>query len=229
MTAPRVAALIPAYQAASSVAAVVQGTLAVLPDVVVVDDGSTYPTGTVARAAGATVLRQEPNAGKGAALVRGFEHLVRQGFTHTVTLDADGQHLPEEMPALLEVAAAHPDAIVVGERRKEGHDIAPVALLGNWVADECLRWLAGRPLPDTQSGLRVYPLAATIALGAWAPRYDFETEVLLLAARRGMALIGVPVRVHYPPAAERVSHFRPCEDTVRIIVTAVRVLLGLGA
>jgi glycosyltransferase involved in cell wall biosynthesis len=224
----RVAGLVPAYQAAATVGDVVRGMRAIVPHVLVVDDGSSDGTADAARAAGAEVLRAEANAGKGAALSVGFRRLAADGFTHAITLDADGQHLPAEMPVLLDAAAAQPDAIVVGERRKEGHDIAPIARFGNWVADELLRHLAGQPLPDTQSGFRVYPLATTLGLGAWAPRYDFETEVLLLAARRGVALVGVPVRVHYPPAAERVSHFRPWEDTARIVVTTVRVLLGLG-
>jgi glycosyltransferase involved in cell wall biosynthesis len=224
----RTAGLVPAYEAAATVGDVVRGMLALVPRVVVVDDGSTDGTGDAARAAGATVLRQDPNAGKGAALVRGFQHLSREGFSHAITLDADGQHLPDEMPLLLEASATAPEAIVVGARRKEGHDISPVALVGNLVADVLLQCIAGRPLPDTQSGFRVYPLSATLALGATGARYDFETEILLLAARRGIELVGVPVRVHYPPAAERVSHFRPWEDTLLIITTVVRVLTGIG-
>ncbi|HXJ36876.1 MAG TPA: glycosyltransferase family 2 protein [Candidatus Eisenbacteria bacterium] len=229
MSAIRIAALVPAYQASATIAAVVRGTAARVSPVVVVDDGSTDATGEVARAAGATVLRQEPNAGKGAALARGFRHLVEGGFTHALTLDADGQHLPEEIPLLVDAARAEPDAIVVGVRRKEGHEIRPLARFGNVVADSLMRLLAGQELPDTQSGFRVYPLGATLALGASGTRYDFETEVLFRAARRRMTLVGVPVRVHYPPIAERVSHFRPLVDTLRIIHTIVRILVGLDA
>jgi len=222
----RVAALIPAYQAAATVGEVVRGTRAVVPDVVVVDDGSSDATGAVARAAGATVLRQEPNAGKGAALGRGFEHLHAAGFTHAVTLDADGQHYPAEIPRLL--AALEPDAraIVVGVRQKDGQEIAALARFGNWVADELMTHIAGQALPDTQSGFRVYPLATTLGLAATGSRYDFETEILLRAARRGVPLVGVPVRVFYPPIDERVSHFDPWWDTLRIIGTVVRVLVA---
>jgi glycosyltransferase involved in cell wall biosynthesis len=220
----RLAALVPAYQAASTVGDVVRGTRAVLGDVVVVDDGSTDGTGEVARAAGATVLRQSPNAGKGAALLRGFRHLAADGFTHAVTLDADGQHYPDEIPVLLDALTASPSALVVGVRRKEGHTIRAIARFGNVVADRLMRMIAGQPLPDTQSGFRVYPLAVTLALGATGARYDFETEVLFRAARRRLPLVGVPVRVHYPPIAERVSHYRPWVDTLRIIRTVLRVL-----
>jgi glycosyltransferase involved in cell wall biosynthesis len=221
---PRVAALVPAYEAASTVGDVVGGTRAIVPDVVVVDDGSTDATGDVARAAGAVVLRQAPNAGKGAALVRGFRHLHAAGFTHAVTLDADGQHYPGEIPVLLRVLADAPDALVVGVRQKEGQEISPIARFGNWFADAVMPWIVGQALPDTQSGFRVYPLAATLGLETVGTRYDFETEVLFRAARQGVPIVGVPVRVYYPPIAERVSHFDPWWDTARIVCTVLRVL-----
>jgi glycosyltransferase involved in cell wall biosynthesis len=222
----RVAALIPAYQAAATVSEVVRGTRAVVPDVVVVDDGSNDSTGESARAAGATVLRLQANAGKGAALGRGFAHLHAAGFTHAVTLDADGQHYPDEIPRLLTALEPDPRAIVVGVRQKDGQEIAALARFGNWVADELMTHIAGQTLPDTQSGFRVYPLETTLALAAIGSRYDFETEILLRAARRGIPLVGVPVRVFYPPIHERVSHFDPLWDTLRIIGTVVRVMVA---
>jgi len=126
---------------------------------------------------------------------------------------------------LLAASDASPDAIVVGVRLKKGHTIARAARFGNWIADRLLRLIAGRPLPDTQCGFRVYPVAATLVLRAGGPRYEFETEVLLRAARRGMPIVGVPVRVHYPPIAERVSYYRPWVDTLRIVAVALRVLV----
>jgi len=223
---PRTAALIPAYQAAGSVAAVVAGTRAVLEPVLVVDDGSTDDTGPRAAAAGAQVVRLEPNQGKGAALLAGLGRLAAGGIERAVTLDADGQHLPGEIPALLAAADRAPDAIVVGVRRKKGLAIKRAARFGNWVADRLMRRVAGQALPDTQSGFRVYPVAATLALGAAGRRFDFETEILLRAARRGMPVVGVPVAVHYPPPRERVTHYRPWIDTLRIIRTVLRVLAG---
>jgi len=193
--------------------------------IVVVDDGSNDETAARAASAGAEVLRHAVNAGKGAAIVTGLKALARDGVPRGLTLDADGQHLGSEIPALLAASDAAPRAIVVGVRKKEGHPIRFINRLGNWVADRALRLVAGRPIPDTQSGFRVYPVAATLGLGAQSTRYDFETEVLLRAARRGVDLVGVPVAVYYPPVAERVSHYRPAKDTLRIIRTVVRVLL----
>ncbi len=218
------AALIPAFRAASSIADVVRGTRGMLDSVVVIDDGSPDETAAAAEAAGAEVVRHPVNRGKGAALVTGLEHLARRGFARALTLDADGQHLPDQIPVILAASDAAPGAIVVGVRKKEGFEIKAAARFGNWVADWFMRRIAGRPLPDTQSGFRVYPVAATLALGTRGTRYDFETEVLLRAARRGMDVRGVEVEVYYPPIAERVSHYRPWADTVRIIRTVVGVM-----
>ena len=223
-----VAAVIPAYRAAATVGEVVRGARAHCARVVVVDDGSDDDTELRARAAGAEVRRHAANAGKGAAILTGLHALEVPGVGRALTLDADGQHLPSQIPVLLAASDAVPGAIVVGVRQKEGHTIARLNRFGNWVADRLLRAIAGQALPDTQSGFRIYPVAATLALGTRGTRYDFETEVLLRAARRGMPLLGVPVDVYYPPIAERVSHFRPGRDTLRIIRTVVRLLVWRG-
>ena len=223
-----VAAVIPAYRAEATVGEVVRGAHTHCARVVVVDDGSDDDTGRHARAAGAEVRRHPANAGKGAAIVTGLRALEAAGVGRAVTLDADGQHLASQIPALLAASDAVPGAIVVGARRKQGQTIARLNRFGNWMADRLLRAIAGRTLPDTQSGFRVYPVAATLALGVRGARYDFETEVLLRAARCGMPLLGVPVEVYYPPVAERVSHFRPGRDTLRIIWTVLRLLLPSG-
>lgn len=220
----RVGGLVPAYRAREAVGDVVRGFASLVDPLVVVDDGSGDDTGAVAEAGGARVVRHAANRGKGAALVTGLGWLAEQGATHALTIDADGQHLPSEAPHLLAAARATPEAIVVGERRKEGHAIRGINRLGNAVADTLLARIAGQRLPDTQSGFRIYPIGATLALGTQGSRYDFETEVLLRAARAGIPLIGVPVAVHYPPIAERVSHYRPVVDTARIVRTVLRVL-----
>jgi len=223
-----IAALVPAYRAERTVSDVVWGARVHVDEVLVVDDGSDDATAGVAARSGATVVRHDENRGKGAALLTGFARLAGSGVTHALTLDADGQHLTDEIPRLLAAATHDPAALVVGVRRKEGHAIRGINRLGNAVADRLLRALAGRAVPDTQSGFRVYPIAPTLALGAQGRRFDFETEILLRAARANMALVGVPVAVHYPPVAERVSHYRPWQDTLRIVRTVGRVWLEGG-
>jgi glycosyltransferase involved in cell wall biosynthesis len=190
----------------------------------VVDDGSRDGTGAAAAAAGAEVVPHAVNSGKGAALRTGLTVLARDGVARALTLDADGQHLPHQIPVLLAASDAAPDAFVVGVRKKAGHTIRRINKFGNWFADRALRTIARQPIPDTQSGFRVYPVATTLALPTVGEHFDFETEILLRAARRGLRVIGVPVDVHYPPVGERLSHYRVGRDTWRIIRTVLRVL-----
>jgi len=221
---PRTAALIPAYNAAATVGAVVAGTRRIVPDVLVVDDGSRDDTRAEAERAGAEVLRHASNLGKGAAMRIGLLHLAARGFERAVALDADGQHPPEEIPKLLAESDANPGALVLSVRDKEGQPIALRNRLANWVADWATSLVAGRSLPDTQCGFRAYPIAATLALGACGERMEFDTEVLISACRARIPMREVVTKVYYPPAAVRQSHYRPVEDTLRIAWVMVKAV-----
>ena len=223
MPSPRTAVLIPAFNCAATIAEVVRGARRCVATVLVVDDGSADNTAACAVEAGAVVESHATNCGKGAALLTGLRRLARDGFERVVTMDGDGQHLAEEISALLAAADAQPGALIIGARRLEEVSIAPIKLFGNRFANRWVEIACGQRLPDTQSGFRVYPLRPTLALRASARHFAFETEILIRAARAGMPIRSVPVRVFYPPIDERVSHFRPFLDTVRIIF----VVLGL--
>jgi glycosyltransferase involved in cell wall biosynthesis len=228
MADARVAALIPVLDGAGTIEAVVRGARRRVGYVVVVDDGSSDGSAERASQAGAEVLRHGRNRGKGAALRSGLAHLHGRGFTHAFTLDADGEHLPDEMPVLLAEVERHPKAILVGARRREaGQQIAGRNRFGNAFADWWVARAAGRALPDTQSGFRVYPIASVLDLGTRSDRYAFESEVLILASLRGIEIVSREVAVYYPPPAERVSHYRPWGDTLPIIFTVVSFLVGL--
>jgi glycosyltransferase involved in cell wall biosynthesis len=220
-----IAALIPALDCETTLGELVRGTLRHLPRVLVVDDGSADRGADVAKAAGAEVLRLPRNRGKAAALRTGMQALRERGATHALTLDADGQHLPGEIPALRDAASAHPAAIVIGARRHAPGSMTAVRLFGNRFANRWVESACGRAFEDTQSGFRVYPLDATLALGCRAERFAFETEVLIRAVRAGLDVVSVPVRVYNPPVGERVSHFRGVRDATRIVLTVVRLLL----
>lgn len=220
----RAAALIPALDCSATIGEVVRGVHERLADVVVVDDGSKDTTAGTARAADAEVIRHPENRGKGAALESGMRHLAARGFSHVVTLDGDGQHLPAEIPKLLDESAAHPGALVIGARRIES-EVAAINRFGNHFADLWVWIVAGRQVEDTQSGFRVYPLEATLALGATGQRFDYETEVVIRALRAGIEVRSVPVRVYYPPPDERASHYDKVWDTLRIIRMVVGFIL----
>jgi glycosyltransferase involved in cell wall biosynthesis len=221
----RPAILIPAYESAETVGGVARDARPCGLPIVVVDDGSTDGTATQAAAAGAEVVRHDANRGKGAALVTGMRHLAACGFTHALTMDADGQHLAREIPKLLAAARAEPEAIVIGTRTIGGQAVASINLLGNRVANLAVRIAAGRSLGDTQSGFRVYPLAAVLRLPRCGERFEYETTVVIHAARAGVPIRSVDVDVYYPPIAERRSHYRKVVDTLRIIRAVAPLVL----
>lgn len=219
-------AVVPAYRAARTVASVVEGLRAGLgPEgapVLVVDDGSDDDTAREAERAGALVLRHDRNRGKGAALRTGFERALLEGADAVVSVDADGQHPPEEAVRL----ARHPaprEALVLGVRDLV-RDGAPAAnRFSNGFSNVFLSWFGGRRLGDTQCGLRRYPLPEALKeLTSTANGYAFEADVLLRAARRGAVIEQVPIRVVYPKPEERVTHFHSVLDPARIVA---RVLL----
>ncbi len=213
----RPAVLIPSYECAATIAAVVGAARVHVAHVLVVDDGSGDATAEQARQAGAEVVRHPVNRGKGAALVTGMRHLLAAGFTHAVSMDGDGQHLGAEIPKLLAAARAEPAAIVIGRRTIGTQAVAAANLVGNRFANLATELAAGVPVGDTQSGFRVYPLAATLALPIAGDRFEYETTVIIHAARAGLPIRSTPVDVYYPPVAERRTHYRKVADTLRII------------
>ena len=209
----RACVLVPTYDNAGTVEEVVRGAVAVCPEVIVIDDGSREPIAPDGFD-GVTVLRHEENRGKGAAMQTGFEHARGLGFTHAITIDADGQHPPDQIPLLLAAAEAAPDAMILGARdlRAAGAGLGSRFGCRNsnfWTWAE-----TGLRLPDTQTGLRCYPLAGIAPLRLRTTGYDFEIEVLVKAAWAGIPVTSVPVKVLYPE--DRVSHMRPVLDFIRI-------------
>jgi glycosyltransferase involved in cell wall biosynthesis len=216
--AERVAAVIPAFDEARSIADVARRALEQLPWVIVVDDGSRDGTPDQLRGLPVTILRNATNSGKAAALWLGMQHALAGAAHAVVTLDADGQHRPEDIPLLLRAHAAQPDLIVVAARR-DGWAAGPLARrAANRFADFWISWAAGYPIADSQSGFRLYPAAVLATAGVAHDRahgFVFESEILIEAAWRGVESVAVPVAALYPPAS-RPSHFRSAVDVARI-------------
>ena len=209
----RIAAAIPAYQAAPSVGAVVEGALRVLPDVLVVDDGSTDGTAAAARSAGARVVSLPFNQGKGAALAVAFRTLLGEGFTAVVTLDADGQHLPEEIPRLL-AAAEHAD-LVLGVRDHLFAEMSGLRRASNRLSSTAISFAAGQRLSDVQTGFRFYSGRLLAEVGFPESRFEAESAVVVRAVRRGFRVVTVPVRLGFADG-RTTSHYRPLVDSLRI-------------
>jgi glycosyltransferase involved in cell wall biosynthesis len=200
----RILALIPGYQEGPRIATVVEGARAFIP-VVVVDDGSTDDTAVQAEAAGATVLRQRPNAGKGAALRAGFRHALAEGASAVVTLDADGQHDPAEIPAFLAAyKAGHPE-LVIGQR--DFGSMPPVRRLSNTLGGLVFSAAVGRRVADNQSGYRLIGRRLmTALLESDEHGFEFEVEMIARCIALGLPMVEVPIRTIY---AGEPSHIRP--------------------
>jgi glycosyltransferase involved in cell wall biosynthesis len=200
----QVLALIPAYNEAQRVGKVVSETLAHLP-VLVVDDGSGDDTGQQAEQAGATVLKQNPNQGKGAALQAGFQWAVEQGYNAVITLDADGQHDPAEIPKFLQAYASNQSDLIIGKR--DFSQMPPVRRLANWLGGLTYSWALGQSVPDNQSGYRLISRRLIEALPASDERgFEFEVEMITICVRRGFSLGWVPIQTIY---AGESSHINP--------------------
>jgi glycosyltransferase involved in cell wall biosynthesis len=200
-----IVALIPGFNEAPRIGAVIEVARTHLP-VIVVDDGSTDGTAETARAAGAAVIEQRPNRGKGAALRAGFRRALDDGADAILTLDADGQHDPAEIPALLAAWSADPRPdLVIGRRNFRA--MPPIRRLSNEIGGRAFSWAVGRDIPDNQSGYRlVSRRVAEATLASDEPGFAFEVEQITTCIRLGGTIAWVPIRTIYAGAP---SHIRP--------------------
>ena len=225
----RLCIIIPTYNNAGTIRQVVDDACRICADVIVVNDGSTDDTSEILSTlpGTTTVVSYAKNKGKGHALVEGFRKAKELGFTHAVTMDADGQHFADDIHLLVEAMKKDPDAIIVGSRNLTEENMPRQNTFANRFSNFWFRLQTGIDLPDTQSGFRLYPLASLRGLRLITSRYEAELELMVFAAWAGVSVLSVPVRVYYPPAEERVSHFRPVYDFFRISV--LNTVLCIGA
>ncbi|HTL62872.1 MAG TPA: glycosyltransferase family 2 protein [Nitrospira sp.] len=222
--------VIPAYNEAATVRDVVARTRRHCHNVIVVDDGSSDDTSAVLTGLDVTVLRNEENLGKAGSLWRGFQHAMARGGVGVVTLDADGQHAPEEIPLLVAASFANRDALVIGARRKDQRKHSFWRYAANRIADFWIGWAAGRSIEDTQSGFRLYPLSFLRHLHVphgKSRSFVFESEALIEAGRTGIRIstVGVGAAARGGPSP---SHFRPVLDIAKITVMVAGKLFMKG-
>ncbi len=224
--------LIPVYDHECAIAGVVRRVLAAGQRCLLVDDGSHAECARVldelARQPGVRLLRLPQNLGKGGAVMAGLREAARSGATHALQIDADGQHDAGDIPAFLDDARAHPDAVVCGVPRYD--DSVPKARLYGRYLTHVWVWIntLSFDIRDTMCGFRVYPLAPLLRLIDSEPpgsRMDFDTEVLVRLHWRGVRIVERETRVTYPQ--DGVSHFDAWRDNLHISRMHARLFFGM--
>jgi glycosyltransferase involved in cell wall biosynthesis len=211
-------ALIPAYNEAETIAAVVTELRPIVDAITVVDDGSTDGTGELARAAGAQVIRQPAKSGKGNAVRKGLEAVLAGPCTHVLLIDGDLQHRPDETPRLIETARATGADLVIGERQFDRGAMPASRYHANRIGSRALSAFVGVPVGDTQCGFRLFAARALRGLPLTARGYEIETEMLVKVRRRGGRIASAPISAVYNG---RPSKLRPIRDTTKTCFLAV--------
>jgi len=223
----KICIIIPVYNSEKLIADVLQSVLQHAENVIVVNDGSTDGTLDAIRHCGLdpqspdkriTLVSYTKNRGKGYALQCGFQKATEMGFTHAVTMDADGQHLAADIAMLVQAAEKQPDAMIIGARKFDNPNMPQGNIFANNFSNFWFMVQTGRKLPDTQTGFRVYPLKKVGKMRLFTNRYEAELEMLVRSAWRNIPIVSQSINVYYPPINERLSHFRAGKDFFRISV-----------
>src|SRR5580704_9449727 len=211
----RTCVLIPAFNEAPYIGKVVEGARQHVAEVVVIDDGSSDGTAEIARAAGATCLQSPRNCGKASALRAGIAYAREHNFTYVITLDGDGQHLPEDIPQMLRVAEETEADLVIGARRFDRALMPRSRYFSNVVGSRLASALVGREIRDSQSGFRLFQLDKLGKARLRSRYYELEMEILIKMARSGCTIAHAPIRMVYDEGHAR-SKMKPVRDTVRV-------------
>jgi glycosyltransferase involved in cell wall biosynthesis len=207
-----VAAVIPAYQEEKHIGDVVRRTRQQLDHVLVVDDGSNDETATRAREAGAEVIVHPKNRGKGESIKTGLRHWLDRQITWVVILDADGQHRPEEIDRFIYAAMSDRASLVLGNRMNNISSMPLVRRLVNRYMSNTISRVCGQHIPDTQCGFRMLHRQLIPDVLGGTNRFDYETEMLIVASRKGFRIQSVPITTVY---SDEVSSIHPVRDTLR--------------
>ncbi len=220
----RALVLIPSFNAAKTVGNVVRDAKQYVPDVVVINDGSRDDTATVARAASAEVVDHPQNRGKGGALKTGFAYAIQNGYDVVITLDADGQHLPREIPKFLRAREETKADLIIGGRSHLFDQMLPRRRLANRFSAWTIAKASKTGITDSQSGFRLYSANMLRHVRLRTEGFDLESEVIVRAGVGGFKVITIPIDLGFVDGIST-SHYKPLKDTLRIAWTVTRARL----
>lgn len=221
--------LIPTYNNAGTLAQVISDVKEYASDVIVVNDGSTDNTADILTAIeDIRIISYAENRGKGYALKLGLSKAYEWGYRYAITIDSDGQHYADDIAVFVERIEQSPDTLLIGARNLTADNMPSKNTFANKFSNFWFKIETGQSLSDTQSGYRLYPLEKLQNIRLITRRYEFEVEIIVRAAWRGVKVENVPIKVYYAPDDKRVSHFRPLRDFTRIsLLNSVLVLYAL--
>ena len=221
--------IIPTYNNCKTLDNVITGVLKFTDNIIIVNDGSTDETESILeKYKNLLILCYPENKGKGYALRKGFESALEKGFNYAITIDSDGQHSPDDIPVFIDKLETEPEAIIVGARNMNEENIPGKSSFGHKFSNFWFRFETGIKLPDTQSGYRLYPLKLIENIRFFTKKFEFEIEVLVRAAWKGIKITSVPINVFYASKEKRISHFRPVRDFIRVsILNSVLVFIAI--
>ncbi len=225
----KICVLVPTYNNEQTLDGVLRDLLRYTDQIIIVNDGSTDSTRQILeRFPDVEVVSYPINRGKGYALRQGFIKAVSSGYDYAISIDSDGQHFVDDLPAFLTEFDRHPGSIIIGKRNMDQAGIPGKSNFGRKFSNFWFRFETGIRLNDTQSGFRLYPVQLLKNIRFITSKFEFEIEVLVRAAWAGIPVCEIPVRVFYPEKVRRVSHFRPIQDFTRIsILNTVLVTVTL--
>lgn len=209
--------IVPTYNNQKTLKKVLDSILDFTSDIIIVNDGSTDETSEILKQySQLTQIHHPKNIGKGRALRNGFRKAIELNFEYAITIDSDGQHFAADIPVFLSAIQEEPNALLIGSRNMTQENVPKKSSFGNKFSNFWFKFETGIALEDTQSGFRLYPLKL-IPKRFYTNKFEFEIEVIVRSAWKGIVVKNIPIQVLYDPA-ERVSHFRPFQDFTRISI-----------